>query len=233
MAKTVKEKKIGDCLKDVLQTYRSNSPVITRSKLISEGPFNEAEVLEMLKTRYVNVVTEKGRDCIITKDIEEKMAAVVKWLATCQKPGLILYGTVGTGKTTIMQALYLMLRQGMRYSLDVARVSASEIVDLYVQYRTGNCTGIGYFGRSYLDILRAKRLLIDDVGREHACRIYGEDYEPMCDLICNRYENRRITVITTNLGDEDLRQAYGLRVWDRMQESYDMIVFSGTNYRQI
>lgn len=70
-------------------------------------------------------------------------------------------------------------------------------------------------------------------GCEPACKIFGIDYEPMCEILCRRYECRKITVITTNYGDQQLRRIYGQRVWERLNESYCMITFEGINFRTI
>ena len=73
----------------------------------------------------------------------------------------------------------------------------------------------------------------DELGCEPACKIFGTDYEPMCEILCRRYERRQVMVITTNLGDDLLCRTYGRRLWDRLNESYDMITFEGINFRTI
>lgn len=46
-----------------------------------------------------------------------------------------------------------------------------------------------------------------------------------------RYDRMLITVLTTNLGDEEICTRYGVRIADRMNETFDAIVFKGTSYR--
>ena len=108
------------------------------------------------------------------------MRRIVDWLSTGLQPGLLLYGNLGTGKTALLRALYLLFSKYRHFSESVVMDSAASIVDAYA-----------------------------------------------------RYERRQVTVIPTNLGDDLLCRTYGRRLWDRLNESYDMITFEGINFRTI
>lgn len=225
-----KMKPIEECLKDAYRIYRSNSPATTHSKLTRLEYFDEKKVFEEFERCYIHDVTSKGRDCVVTEDLEKKMRRIVDWLSTGLQPGLLLYGNLGTGKTALLRALYLLFSKYRHFSESVVMDSAASIVDAYGRYKAGDINSPGI---CYGDVLRADPLLIDELGCEPACKIFGTDYEPMCEILCRRYERRQVTVITTNLGDDLLLRTYGRRLWDRLNESYDMITFEGINFRTI
>lgn len=75
-------------------------------------------------------------------------------------------------------------------------------------------------------------LLIDDLGCEpEHLMLFGTLYEPIKDILYKRYDRMLITVLTTNLGDEELYKRYGERIADRIKETFDTIVFNGVSYR--
>ena len=54
----------------------------------------------------------------------------------------------------------------------------------------------------------------------------------MRELLAYRYDARKHTVISSNLGNEELIQKYGLRIFDRMIETYDRITYEFEGYRK-
>ena len=58
------------------------------------------------------------------------------------------------------------------------------------------------------------------------------DYTPLPDLIYERYEKQRVTIISTNLSDDRIVAWYGKRVLDRFEEMCERIVFLGDSYRE-
>ena len=54
----------------------------------------------------------------------------------------------------------------------------------------------------------------------------------MRDLLAYRYDARKYTIISSNLGNEELIQKYGLRIFDRMIETYDRITYEFEGYRK-
>ena len=55
----------------------------------------------------------------------------------------------------------------------------------------------------------------------------------MRDLLAYRYDARKHTIISSNLGDEELALKYGVRIFDRMMETYDRITYKFKGYRKI
>ena len=74
--------------------------------------------------------------------------------------------------------------------------------------------------RSFYDeFKKADYLFLDDLGTEpDKFKDYGVDYTPIPELIYERYEKQRVTVISTNLSDSMLMSRYGKRVIDRKRQ---------------
>jgi DNA replication protein DnaC len=67
-------------------------------------------------------------------------------------------------------------------------------------------------------LLKAKRLVIDDIGTEFMDA--NGSYQALLDEIVNeRYANKRPTLMTTNLEVQAFAARYGERVADRIRES--------------
>ena len=57
------------------------------------------------------------------------MRRIVDWLSTGLQPGLLLYGNLGTGKTALLRALYLLFSKYRHFIESVVMDSAASIVD--------------------------------------------------------------------------------------------------------
>lgn len=75
-------------------------------------------------------------------------------------------------------------------------------------------------------------LAIDDVGTEPAEVVdYGNVIEPITELLEARYARGLFTLVTTNLTGKELRQRYGVRLVDRMNEMMHVVVFKNGSFR--
>ena len=66
-------------------------------------------------------------------------------------------------------------------------------------------------------LLRADRLVIDDLGSEYA-DVKGNFNAILDELVSDRHGNRRPLVITTNLNGEAFKARYDDRIADRIRE---------------
>ena len=166
---------------------------------------SESEIKEVLKEAYKNEVTRRGvrYSDISDTEIEEKIEKVSHWLYT-EDPirGLFLYGTVGSGKTTLMKAVCSLIR---------ASGSGPDLAVL--------TTATALF----LDDLGIE---------PSRCLIYGVERYPIQDIIYARYDRQLVTVITSNLDRSGLRDRYGERMYDRMAEMMLPLCFMATSYRR-
>lgn len=79
--------------------------------------------------------------------------------------------------------------------------------------------------------LRAKRLVIDDLGNEFVDE-KGSYLALLNEIIGSRYDNKLPTVITTNIVGDTFRLRYGDRIADRLNEHHSFVNLSAPSYRQ-
>jgi DNA replication protein DnaC len=152
-------------------------------------------------------------------------SALSDYLAQASERSLILAGTVGTGKTFLAQALAQDLsRAGKRFRFSTARQIIRDIRRTWKRDSTATEDDvIGYY-------VRPDYLFIDEVGIQ-----YGTDSEQiaMFDIINGRYENKRPTILITNLDINGLKDIMGDRIIDRLrQDGGEMLAFNWSSLRK-
>lgn len=187
-----------------------------------------AEATDLLTVCYQYTVAIRGVKAVMDESTTDKIAKAAQWLTDGTKPGLMLYGTVGNGKTTLVRAIQEMIRllhnsaissksKGLRFitAMELAKLAKDKPED---------------FDR----IIRSELLAIDDVGTEpETVRHYGNVITPITDALFYRYEQQLFTVCTTNLDMESLRERYDERIYDRMIEMFNRIAYTNESYRKL
>ncbi len=194
-------------------------------------PLPAADVATLLRTAVSTCVRERYRTYVDDQYSQKLITALTSWLIgeDKSKPCCIILGTVGNGKTTLLYAIQKLLnvvkiadRDGDCWGLPIINArslaieckthSSSESVTRYAHYRL---------------------LAIDDLGSEpRELMDYGNIITPLADLIMDRYEYNLPTIITSNLRPREVREVYGARVADRLNESYKIIIADGASRRQ-
>lgn len=193
-----------------------------------------ADLIKPLTLAYAACVRERGADMEIDTDLQRKFETVAKWLTQKHgRPGLLLYGTVGTGKTTMLRAVCRLVNYAAkpdynemtmydapRNMVDIVR--AKDVVEAYQNDR-----------KTFDKMCRLKMLAIDEFGVEAIdVKSFGNSNEPIIDLLSTRYDRQRVTLISSNLDLDEVRNRYGLRLQDRFVEMFTMIGFTGNSYRR-
>jgi DNA replication protein DnaC len=138
----------------------------------------------------------------------------------------LLYGNCGTGKTKLMQALSYLFHfyENERNTLRVC--SAMEITGLSLSKEETDAARFGM-------LKTAKYVGIDDLGTEPVnVKNWGTDKTPVIDILYHRYNNMKVTVLSTNLNMEMIRERYDEQIFDRICEQYDRISFNCPSFRQ-
>jgi DNA replication protein DnaC len=138
--------------------------------------------------------------------------------------GLWLYGSVGTGKTTLAMLV-------SKAALDAGRsVAIYSLPRLLAEIRaTFETDGDGSYV-SFLDRLAAVDLLhVDDVGAEKTSEWV---LEQLYAIVNARYEEERSIVITTNLERDELAAQINERTVSRLEEMCTVVPLFGEDARK-
>ena len=158
--------------------------------------------------------------------------------------GLLLRGNVGVGKTVLFKALRNLLSdlrffrytnyRGYYNNEDTFRiVTANRIAEMYsIDGFEILETGFNSSRKTENIDLVSSTLFIDDIGSEPIVSHYGTTVNIIAELLIRRYELGKITHATSNLGVDDLKKLYGLRVFDRMREMFNDITLKGESRRK-
>ncbi|VEJ02625.1 DNA replication protein [Porphyromonas cangingivalis] len=185
---------------------------------------------EYLWVCYEHEVKRRGGELVRDVATIERMKLVAMWLIQSKRPWILMYGMeCGTGKTTFARAICSL----MNYFYDnkspypnlrtVARqVTAIDLCKSYIDDK-----------EQYRRYAACDTLFIDDMGIDPASvKDFGNEYSPLLELLYKRYDNRRTTIITSNISDTQIRERYGARIDDRLREVCAKINFQGESYRK-
>jgi DNA replication protein DnaC len=174
--------------------------------------FEQEDVFLALKKTY-------EKNVIKYQNIDSHIQKVSRWLCGDFKAGLLLYGTIGSGKTTLMNSLVKFLTI-TEPGISKGKYSAIDIAEKFEQ-------GEKDF------IIDKKMLFIDDLGEEPlTIKNYGNERSPLIELLYKRYDRKQFTIITTNLLEKEIEETYGARIADRMHEMFDRIYFDHASFRR-
>lgn len=191
-------------------------------------PMTEEEAYDYLLAANMSEVEYRHRNFVCSDDVHDQLSQMAHWLTVeTSRFGILLCGECGNGKSTMLKAFQQLLNY----------------------LKIPNEYGAGYLGirivdAKYIDYLCRKDypafqrltdtdlLGIDDLGTEpKVVNDYGNVITPVIDLLTRRYEEQLFTVITTNLTPPQIREFYGDRIADRLNEMVEKIIYSNGSYR--
>lgn len=146
------------------------------------------------------------------------------------KWSLMLYGTPGTGKTCLLQAIhrtltYLYGNSEYGQQVKIYYVKASALGEMLKDARD-----------LYKNHLGATVLLVDDIGFSGEAEMvndYGSRRYPIEEIIEHRYDRRLMTICTSNLSKQDFEKHYGPKVYSRFCEMFAFVPMSGKDLRKV
>ena len=189
------------------------------------------DALDLLAASYQIAVEHRHCEFNLDENTYRNLVKLAEYItAPVPKFGVMMCGTCGNGKTTLVYALQRAINyldrfghfkfMGEYYEVGLRIVDARELLQISKTLK------------DFQEIKRRTMLAIDDMGKEPAEILdYGNVTNPVIDLIEYRYHQQLFTVITTNLDPEQIKKKYGTRVADRFREMLHVIVFQDISYR--
>lgn len=196
------------------------------------------DALDLMAAFYQAEVQRRYREFVLDKETEDNLDHLASFITgMAPKFGVMLCGSVGNGKTTLMKAFqrciyYLDSKQHFAFLNEFAYNGRYKpemrIVDVRDILRAAKAAD-----QAEYNTLRSYQILgIDDLGKEPAEVLdYGNVLSPVIDLIEHRYDKQLFTFITTNLTPKEIREKYGERIADRFNEMLEVIIFRNSTYR--
>ncbi len=192
------------------------------------------ELARALYAAYAAEVADRRGTMEADGPTMDHIREAARWLADpAAKPGLMLQGSYGNGKTTLMNAIcrlvnYLFYSSNSNERIAIRRADAHEVARLAARDETRPAL------RKLID---EELLAIDDLGEEPAeVLCYGMVHTPVKDLLLHRYRTCRFTIASTNLintpQEPQIARQYDGRVVDRMREMFHFITFTNPSYRR-
>ena len=177
------------------------------------------------------VVAARGQNVIKDTYCLDHIKQMAQWIIDPEaKPGLMLKGKYGNGKTTLLKSLKWLVEYvsektlGINNGHKVCLIAAKHLADLCLSEE-----GRKEY-RKYFDV---PILAIDDMGEEPKEVIhFGMIYNPVMDLLLHRYDRKLMTLISTNLTSSEIQKHYSGRIRDRLREMMKEIIFENPSYRK-
>ena len=196
---------------------------------------SEQDALDLLTAHYCFEVEARHNEIQLDENTVNNLRKMAHYVTKPNpKFGVMLCGTCGNGKTTLVFAL----RSTISYlkskgHFDKYRNTSNPYFDFELRFVDARDVIEIYKDRPRYADLRSERLLaIDDLGKEPVEVLdYGNVTNPLIDLLEYRYLYQKFTIITTNLDAKQIREKYGARVADRFNEMLEVIVFQDISYR--
>jgi DNA replication protein DnaC len=135
----------------------------------------------------------------------------------------LFVGGTGLGKTHLSTSI---AKKVIDNGNDVLYVTAVGMIGDYEAKRFGDGQGAGNDLSRYVD---ADLLIIDDLGTEVTNQF---TLSVIYDVINNRINRRRSTIINTNLSASEIEGKYTERIYSRIFGEYIPILFKGTDIRR-
>lgn len=221
---------------DVILTDEETAEALRLMRKQKHQSEMEKQWRENMRKEYQPVKMDKKqlRDYVLKEfpgfntDVQkDQFESLLDYFTGESEKGLLLYGGVGCGKTTLMRVFE------WNPKASYAVKECTEIAQLFSR-KEGGYEAI----RPLKGIMHGQRndfnqteygICFDDLGEEKNQKHFGNEANVMEEIILARYINRDLwnkTHITTNLTPEKIEEIYGSRVRSRMREMFDVIDFS-------
>lgn len=187
---------------------------------------SENEAIKILKAAYKAQVENRHCHFLEDADIIRAIEFTASWLTLDnKKPGLYFTGLCGTGKTTMIKAINMVVDwyySDTRCKPMMAIIKATDIASMALN----NYHEFKLLGKRTL-------LAIDDLGQEPALiSSYANIMKPCIEILSERYDAQLTTFISSNLAPENIKEYYDERLSDRFREMMEIIPLENKTFRK-
>ena len=134
---------------------------------------------------------------------------IIDWMVDTKGRGLILMGTCGLGKSTILNYV----------------IPAIFYVKIKKNLKSISAKDLGVIEKS-----PSPFIIIDDLGTESIKNDYGTKIDAAVDAIAYAEDSSKTLLITTNLGKIGLDKRYDKRTYDRLKKCRSVVI-KGESFR--
>lgn len=218
---------IYSCKKCKDEGFLGNKICSCYEKIILEEAYKLSNLEDRIKTQNF-----ENSDMRVFSNADEMKNIYDKALEFCTdynlgKKNLFFIGNPGTGKTFLSSCIAKRFLDNKKSVLYLSAVKLSDILD-DSKFKKKN----SYFEQNtddYIDfIYSCDLLIIDDLGTEFSLP-YSQSR--LFDIIDARMFSQKRTIISTNLGLEDLAEKYSSRFTSRIVQNYDVLFFNNEDIR--
>lgn len=204
--------------------------------------FHIPDSADYVSLSYRNEVMSRGLEYIENPDMENRLMKVGLWLQDSKgTTGLYLCGNPGNGKTTVIKALKNIIflseskdplkRKRSAYEANTYSENTRAYLSVFTSLEL--CQLYMSNPRKFDEIKKCSLLAIDDLGIEPVeIMQYGNSSSPIIELLYWRYENQLFTIISSNIPAQDIKERYGVRIYDRMCEMMTVVSFPSVSFRK-
>lgn len=161
----------------------------------------------------------------LNDDNSKSISRIMAWDPNGMRKGAILYGPVGTGKSTLCKALI------NRWASPQYRCKFVTVADALKTIKTAMDNTVDSTVSREVDLLIDPSLLIfDDLGVDNASAFAKE---MIFSIFESRARSGRHTWFTTNLSSEEIQKTYGVRIHDRLLEFCSWVDVTGNSFRKL
>lgn len=204
------------------------SPTATSGNNRFALPYTWNRVCHGILGVFVSQCGKRGRELESEEVVRRRIRMIGDWMmATGQPDSLLLIGNVGSGKTTLAEAVAMYITTATQATHGFQRAVGHRVV------QAKKLAKIAKDDPSLFDeICSLPLLVLDDIGIEPTeGNSYGNITTPVSDVIFERHATQRPTIFTSNLPLPDLAEKYGERIADRLREMCVVISFNESTYR--
>lgn len=169
--------------------------------------------------------SDSGTALKIARKLSEK---ALDYAENFDKTGenLFILGNSGTGKTYLSSCI---ANRALERGKTVYYQSAYQLFDMFEKVKFQKTDGQD-FEETIKYVYNVDLLIIDDLGTEFITQYTSATF---FDILNSRINNKKSTIISTNLSMENIDQMYGTRVVSRIYGDYTALMTTGCDLREV